>query len=108
MAELRNRPRKELFQLRITPELRERADAVGARDNRGTTTATLSHLIELGLRFDSMTEGPGKDLILDLFVGARMSAEAGPVMILDSIKKHFPREALIEAVDNFRNRLVDQ
>ena len=62
-----DRPKKDLVNVRIAPELRQRIAAIGARTGR-TTNAQLVVCAELGCHFDAMTDRGGHaDLLNDLF-----------------------------------------
>jgi hypothetical protein len=95
--------------LRVPKPFRDGIRAL-ARANGRAMTAEFEALIADGQNFRAMMRGPMRDLLLDLFVGARMSADlsgpSAPLVILDSMRKHYAPDDLIAALDNFRERLA--
>jgi hypothetical protein len=100
--------RNDMINTRITPELREKVEALAIENGR-TRTAEFLNLVEQGLILRSMTEGRSKALMLDLFVGARMATDltgpSAPLAILDAMRKHYAPGDILAALDAFRDRL---
>lgn len=95
---------RETFHLRMGQDLRQQVQALANRDGR-TQTAEIIFLVERGLDMDSLTRGPLRDLALDLILAARMATDAGPLMLVEAMMKHFEKADLVEALDHVSARL---